>query len=89
MKKMKKLNLNKIRVVSLRSLQTVNGGYTGTPCVDTHHCPDPPTITLDPDTCYSTSNTYQDGDGGTFRSSGPPPTQACSAVLTECELADI
>lgn len=86
MKKMKKLNLNKIRVVSLRNLQIVNGGHTGTPCTDTHTCPDP-TTTLDPDTCYSTGRTDPFG-GGTF-SVNPGNTNACitiSNVLTECEL---
>lgn len=87
MKKMKKLNLNKIRIVSLRNLQTVNGGGATHTCQDTHACPDP-TTSLDPaDTCYSTGRTNP-FEGGTF-SVDPIGTNACnnvSLVLTECEL---
>ncbi|WP_430411550.1 hypothetical protein [Kordia sp.] len=92
---MKKLNLNKVRIVSLRNLQLLNGGSSG--CLGASQgcnsagdtCTQ--TISFDNDIdCNSTSNTYQGGDGGgTFKSSGPPETQVCSQVLTECEIADI
>lgn len=87
MKKMKKLNLNKVRIVSLRNLQIIRGGgNTGDSCRDTHACQDP-TTSLNPDNCYSTGRTNP-FEGGTF-SVDPVGTNACndvSLVLTECEL---
>ncbi|WP_430411551.1 hypothetical protein [Kordia sp.] len=89
MKKKRKLDLNKVRVVSLRNLQILKGGAeTDISCIQTDTIPDP--TSYDVNACGSTSNTYQGGDGGgSFRSGTLPPTQTCSAVLTECELADM
>ncbi|WP_298416966.1 hypothetical protein [uncultured Kordia sp.] len=89
MKKMKKLNLNKVRIVSLRNLQKINGGTNA----------NPPTIislqSCDPNIdCESTGDTYSggnNGDGGrTFKSGTEnPQSHTCSMILTECELADM
>lgn len=86
MKKMKKLNLNKISIVSLRSIQTLKGGVTAIGCLNTNTCQDPST-SLDPDNCHSTGRTNPFG-GGTF-ASDPIATNTCSAVITECELGDM
>jgi natural product precursor len=83
MKKMKKLNLNKISIVSLRNLQTLRGGNTLDDDKYTDFC----TNTNIEDTCKSTGRTDPLG-GGTF-SVDPAATNACttiSNILTECEL---
>ncbi|WP_298416964.1 hypothetical protein [uncultured Kordia sp.] len=84
---MKKLNLNKVNIVSLKNIHTIKGGDTR--LEDTYTCQ-----SCDPDTyCYSTGDTYANGgntnDGRTFKSNSQPHTQNCSMILTECELADM
>ena len=89
MKKMKKLNLNKMRIVSLRNLQRLKGGNTAIGCLDTNICQDPST-SFDPDNCHSTGITHGGNDGGTFKSAdGGPETQNCSVIASICELADM
>ncbi len=88
MKKMKKLNLNKISIVSLRNTQTLKGGTNLTTIgVETNTCPANCTTSFVPTNCQSTGRTDPLG-GGTF-SVNPGNTNACttiSNVLTECEL---
>ncbi|WP_298416969.1 hypothetical protein [uncultured Kordia sp.] len=85
MKKIKKLSLNKVRIVSLKNSQTLKGGNTLNDDKYTDFC----TNTNIEDTCKSTGATRSagsdDSGSGTFRAQ----TQTCSMVLTECELADM
>ena len=91
MKKMKKLNLNKIRIVSLKNLLAINGGSAGIGCIDTNTCPAtnqtcPPTISYDNAVnCDSTGITYGGNDGGTLKSADAP-SYTCSQILTGCEI---
>ncbi|WP_298416968.1 hypothetical protein [uncultured Kordia sp.] len=86
MKKIKKLNLNKISIVSLKNSQILKGGNTLNDDKYTDFCTD----TNIEDTCKSTGATRSAGsDGGETFGYIPPHTQTCSAVFTECELADI
>ncbi|WP_046756305.1 hypothetical protein [Kordia jejudonensis] len=96
MKKMKKLNLNKVRIVSLKNLQSIHGGSTvcnptgPTDPTGSLLCTAEPTI--GPGTCPSTGLTYGGNDGGTldaWSTQQTQTTQDVSKVLTECELAPI
>jgi natural product precursor len=92
MKKMKKLNLNKMRIVSLRNLHTVRGGNTvantcisqATTGIHTDECP---TTSIEPTNCESSGRT-DTLEGGTF-SAAPIETEYCSAVLTVCVIQDL
>ena len=88
MKKMKKLNLNKVRIVSLKNLKSISGGSmgcTGPVCVQTDTCQNPTSI--DPNiSCESTGITYGGNDGGTLKSV-ETPTANCSG-LTTCDIVD-
>ena len=94
MKKMKKLNLNKVRIVSLKNLQSISGGSLNPDCVQTSPttsllCTADPTLAA---TCPSTGPTYGGNDGGTLKSAENPPGgggQPQSFILTECEIADM
>ena len=85
MKKMKKLNLNKVRIVSLKNLQRLHGGGETDACPTSKYSVDP---IVD---CNSTGPTHGGNDGGTF-SVDPLGSNACdgnaSFILTECELRD-
>ncbi|WP_046756306.1 hypothetical protein [Kordia jejudonensis] len=86
MKKMKKLNLNKISIVSLKNLNAIHGGNSGQGAPDTNTCQIQ--YSMDPlIDCDSTGITYGGNDDGSLQSAPLPQTQACSMVLTECELA--
>lgn len=89
MKKIRKLNLNKISIVSLRNANAIYGGDTL--FCDTHGCTHgcDPQSTMPGCYTYSTGPTVSDGNRTFSEAPPPPPPPVPSQAPNECQINDI